>query len=206
MNLTFNLSARLRFLGLCLVVFVAGFGCALARETYAQFAAHLAMQAEADQALRPDLESELRRLTNLFRQSKGLPPLAEDGAALYAARAHAMDMMQHHFMGHSASSGEDFGARMQALNGGAMLTAAMGENAARVSKPGTVDKEMAAQLFAQWVKSAPHRKNLLSSDYIKLAVGVVSLGGQLYADQIFTGPNVKTNFTIVPPKVPETLY
>ena len=69
----------------------------------------------------------------------------------------------------------------------------MGENAARVSKPGVVDNAMAAKLFQQWVKSAPHRKALLSRDFVKLAVGAVSKGGQLYADQIFTGPELKTN-------------
>lgn len=183
----------IRAVALCLVVTLNP-TLGVARETYVQASARLAAQALADNLVRVDLEAELFRLTNEFRATKGLRALALDDVMLDDARAHALDMMQQARVGHVASGGQDFNARMRALRGGGMvLLPAMGENAARVSKPGTVDAVMAAKLFQQWVKSPPHRKALLSRDFVKLAVGAVSKGGQLYADQIFTGPEVKTN-------------
>jgi uncharacterized protein YkwD len=176
---------------------------AMARETYVVFVARMVAQAQGENDIRPDLEAEIARLANAFRRSKGLPALKIDRAALGAARAHAMDMMLNNFMGHVASTGHDFDSRMRALNGGAMILPGMGENAARVSKPGDVNKAMAASLFQQWVKSASHRKTLLSRDYVKVATGVVSKGGRLYADQIFTGPQVQTNMNRVTPEADE---
>jgi uncharacterized protein YkwD len=164
-----------------------------AAETYVVLAQRLAVLAQSEHLVRPDLEAELAQLANSFRISKGLRPLRIDTSLQSPARAHAMDMMLGGFMGHVSSSGQDFDSRMRALKGGAMVLPAMAENAARVSKPGVVDKAMAASLFQQWVKSPTHRKALLSRDYVSLATGVVSKGGVLYADQIFVGPKVQTN-------------
>jgi uncharacterized protein YkwD len=176
------------------VVFISLIHPTEARETYLALANRLVAQAESENLVRPDLELEIVRLANSYRISKGLRALKIDISLQNAARAHAMDMMLNRFMGHVASTGQDFDSRMRALRGGGMLILpSMAENAARVSKPGVVDAKMAASLFQQWVKSAPHRKALLSRDFVKLAVGAVSKGGQLYADQIFTGPEVKTN-------------
>ena len=189
----FNRIRALCALVVCLVVALSPALCS-ARETYVQASTRLAAQAEAEGLVRADLEAELYRLTNDYRKAKGVRALALDDVMLDDARAHALDMLQQASVGHVASGGQDFMARMRALHGGGMLVLPMmGENAARVSKPGVVDNAMAAKLFQQWVKSAPHRKALLSRDFVKLAVGAVSKGGQLYADQIFTGPELKTN-------------
>ncbi len=193
MLVIFNLVRALTAITVCWVVMLSSVQC-LARETYVQASARLAHQAAAENLVRADIEAELFRLTNVYRAAKGLRAFALDNVMQNEARAHALDMLQQAKVGHVASGGQDFMARMRALRGGGMVVMPlMGENAARVSKPGVVDAAMAAQLFQQWVKSAPHRKALLSRDFVKLAVGAVSKGGQLYADQIFTGPEVKTN-------------
>ena len=192
--MTSNYTRLLGAVALCLIVGLNPALC-LARETYVQASARLAEQAVAENLVRADLEAELFQLTNDYRASKGLRALAIDNVMVDDARAHALDMLQQGRVGHVASTGQDFNSRMRALRGGGVVVLPMmGENAARVSKPGVVDKAMAGKLFQQWVKSAPHRKALLSRDFVKLAVGAVSKGGQLYADQIFTGPEVKMNF------------
>lgn len=178
----------------------------LARETYVQASARLAAQAISENLVRADLEAELFRLTNEFRASKGLRALRVDNTMRDDARAHALDMLQQGRVGHVASTGHDFDSRMNALKGGPMVMPVMGENAARVSKPGDVNAAMAGKLFQQWVNSAPHRKALLSRDFVKLAVGAVSKGGQLYADQIFTGPEVQTNMGRVVPEESGSIY
>ncbi len=187
----------LRYCRLQSTVFAAVFlvsGQALARETYVQFSARLVDAAEAAQLERADFALELFNLANSYRASKGVRALRANTENHGAAVAHAMDMMQNNYMGHIASTGQDFESRMRALRGGGMITLPrMAENAARVSKPGVVDKAMAQGLFQQWVKSAEHRHTLLSRDYVSVATGVVSQGGVLYADQIFVGPETKTN-------------
>ncbi len=184
-------------LGLNSVVFIAIIclfaSSGLARETYSSFATRMVAQAQTEHDIRADLEVELLRLANAYRTSQNLPSLRANTTNQVAARAHAMDMMMGNFMGHVASTGHDFDSRMRALKPGVMVLPAMAENAARVSRPGTVDKGMAASLFQQWVKSPPHRHALLSRDYISAATGVVSKGGVLYADMIFMGPEVITN-------------
>jgi uncharacterized protein YkwD len=186
-------------IALCWVVLSFSTTNGVARETYTAFAARLVAQARSENYIRPDLEAELTKLANAFRKSKGLPALKTDSAAQSAARAHAMDMMLNNFMGHVASTGHDFDSRMRALHGGAMILPSMAENAASEHRSGNANAATAASLFQQWVKSPPHRKTLLSRDYVKVATGVVSKGGQLYADQIFTGPQVQTNMNRVQP-------
>jgi uncharacterized protein YkwD len=157
-----------------------------AYENYASVIVRLAAQAERENDVRADLETQLFNLANAYRASQGVRKLVVDPATVQAARAHAMDMMINKFMGHSASSGYDFESRMRAIKGGVTNLPLMGENAARVSKPGVVNSATAAGLFQQWVKSAPHRHNLLNRNYVKVSTGVVSRGGVLYADMIFT--------------------
>lgn len=193
MNMKFNPRHFIFYLGLGWALLNFMGAVALARETYAAFVSRMVAQAASENDVRVDLEAQLLTLANQYRSSKGLKKLAHDDVALPAARAHAMDMMMGKFMGHVASTGHDFDSRMRALKPGVLMLPQMAENAARVSRPGDVNSAMAAGLFQQWVKSTSHRHTLLSRDYVKVATGVVSRGGVLYADMIFTGPEAKTN-------------
>jgi uncharacterized protein YkwD len=180
---------------LCWVVLGFSSAGAAARETYLDFSARIVVQAQKEGDIRPDLENQIFSLVNRFRKSNGLPTLALDLAAQRAARAHAMDMLLNNFMGHVSSTGHDFDSRMRALNGGALILPSMAENAARLTHAGKVDSAVATKLFEQWVKSPAHRKTLLSLDYLSVATGAVSKEGQVYADQIFTGPKSKSNMS-----------
>ncbi len=196
MNMKFNPRHFIFYFGLSWVLLGFLGAEAMARETYAAFVARMAAKAVSENDVRVDLEAQLLAFANQYRSAKGLKRLANDDVALPAARAHAMDMMVGKFMGHVASTGHDFDSRMRALKPGVLMLPQMAENAARVSRPGDVDAAMAAGLFQQWVKSTSHRHTLLSRDYVKVATGVVSRGGVLYADMIFTGPEAKTNMQI----------
>jgi uncharacterized protein YkwD len=173
--------------------FAGGVSEAMARETYRQLMARMVQQAASSRAVRPDLENQLLQLANQFRRGKGLNTLKLNNANHSAAVAHAMDMMQHNYMGHVASSGHDFDSRMRALSDGAMILPSMGENAARLTHANVNDPQAAQKIFQSWVNSPPHRHTLLSRDYVALATGVVAMDGRIYADQIFVGPEVVTN-------------
>ncbi|MDE2444651.1 MAG: CAP domain-containing protein [Alphaproteobacteria bacterium] len=193
-------------LGSVVIAFIglAVFTPSFARETYVALVSRLTDAARAVE--QTTVEMQLFELANNFRRSKGLPALAKDEALQGAALAHAMDMMQHKYMGHNASTGHDFDGRMRALRGGAMVLPSMGENAARLTHGGAEAPDAARRIFEQWVKSAPHRQALSSRDYVKVATGVVVQGGVLYADQIFSGPDVKVNFGRAEESPATTLY
>lgn len=178
---------------------------AKARETYRQLMAR--MVSSGLQVERPDLESQLFQMANQYRKSKGLRGLVLNQSAHDASLAHAMDMMQHNFMGHVASSGHDFDSRMRALRDGAMNLPSMGENAARLSHADLGDPQAAQKIFQQWLNSPPHRHALVSRDYLSVATGVVAQGDKIYADQIFVGPEVVTNIgRTLPEQADGSLY
>jgi uncharacterized protein YkwD len=169
---------------------------ALARETYVQLANRLVDQPPNGAVVRTDLEAMVLRATNSYRATLKLPPLKPGNAILMlGARAHAMDLYAQQGMGHVSSGGHDFESRMRALNKGQMFLAPMAENAARLRNTSLSDAKQAQALVTQWVKSSGHRKNMVNRTYMTVAIGVISRGDDVYAVQIFSGPEVKTNLT-----------
>ena len=136
---------------------------------------------------RPDLEAKLATLVNAYRVSEGKEPVAPDPAFEVAARAHAADMMLNGFMGHSASTGQSFQARMQAFAGDVTKYPSIGENAARDTQDTPVDEAKAEALFRQWVKSRTHRKVMVNRSFRHVSTGVIQRGNKIWAVQIFFG-------------------
>ena len=167
---------------------------ATARETYAAYVARINAGLPGGAGYRDDLEQVLRAAANAYRAGKGLKPLAPANETLAAAaRAHAADMMQNGFVGHTSSSGAGFESRMRALHPGVMMLPRMAENAARERSKGAPDEAKARKLFQQWVNSGSHARTLRSRDYVSVATGVVEKDGKLFAVQIFEGPPLKGN-------------
>lgn len=134
---------------------------------------------------RPDLEERLVALANAYRAAEGKKPLAGDTVFQNAARAHAADMMVHGFMGHRASTGQDFDSRMRVFVDDITRYPSLAENAARDTQKTPADAGKAQALFGQWVKSRPHRKALLSRNYQFVSTGVIQRGNAIWAVQIF---------------------
>jgi uncharacterized protein YkwD len=189
----------LRVVVLSLVIGVASVDVAAARETYLAYATRLLATPPEGAVLREDLEAAILRATNAYRASKKLPALKPLGEPLRsAARAQAVDLLVQGGMGHVSSTGHGFAARMRAIYQGEMILAPMAENAARMRNRKLPDVEKAAALVAQWIKSPGHRKNLTDRTYVSIAIGVVTSGDDIYAVQIFSGPQVKTNMKMRP--------
>ena len=196
----------MRVILIAIIVVVVGLSPAKARETYRALVARLVGQVAVSKIERTDLEAQLFQLVNAYRHSKGLNSLKIDHSVQDASVAHAMDMMQHDYMGHVASTGHDFDSRMRALANGAMILPSMGENAARLSHADLNDPNAAQKIFQQWVNSPSHKHALLSRDYLSVATGVVAQGSKIYADQIFVGPQVISNMGRAEPVQPGGLY
>lgn len=166
-----------------------------ARETYQQFSQRILAAPPEDSVIKPDVEAAILMATNAFRKSKGLRPLKLASNALRdAARVQAMDLLEMGKMGHVASTGHDFAGRMRALRPGQMILPVMAENAARQTRKKLSSTENAAALVQQWIKSAGHRRNMADQSFVSIAIGAVQRGDVVYAVQIFSGPDVKTNF------------
>lgn len=175
----------------------------LAAATYLEFAQGLVAAMPGGTRVREDLETELVGLANQYRATKGKKALKTDSQFREAARAHAIDMALHDFVGHKASTGQQFDSRMRAFLGNPLVLPKMAENAARDSKPGEVDAAKARRLFQQWVDSPPHRKAMINSGYQFTSVAVIQRGSKIYAVQIFWASPPKSKLfgsgTIVPP-------
>ena len=167
-----------------------------ARETYQQFLSRILAAPPKAVEVKSDVETAIFLATNAYRKAQGLKPLRPASSMLRdAARVQAMDLLVMGAMGHVSSTGQDFESRMRALRPGQMFLPAMAENAARQTKKILTSAENANGLVQQWVKSSGHRKNMVDKSYLTIAIGAVQRGNEVYAVQIFMGPEVKTNLT-----------
>ena len=100
-----------------------------------------------------------------IRATYGLPPLTRDPVLESAARQQANYMARSRRMAHNTGYGRDFHSRMR-QNGIAWPAA---ENVAR----GDLDLGM---LFATWMSSPGHRKNILDPRYTRFGLAYVREG------------------------------
>ena len=103
-------------------------------------------------------------LTNRSRAEARLAPLAVNAALTAAARAKLEDMLRRDYFEHSTPDGRQPWWFMQAA--GYRLRAA-GENLAKGYRTET-------ELQRGWMKSRPHRSNILSRDFTEIGVAAES--------------------------------
>ncbi len=152
---------------------------------YVQVAKGLVSNLPADARFRDDLEAQILRQANNFRASKSIGALKGSTRMQLAARAQAVDMMLNNFVGHRATTGQDFESRMRSFVGNPMAMPRMAENAARDTQKGEANAAKASRLFQQWIDSRPHRKTLVNASYTHVSTGVVQRGSKIWAVQIF---------------------
>jgi uncharacterized protein YkwD len=168
-----------------------------AQETYVSFANHLVSAPPAGASFSASLERAIVAAANAYRRSQGYSNLkSSSGKMAFAARAQAMDLLVQGRVGHVSAHGNDFESRMRALRPGVMNLPMMGENAARSTRHGLSDAELADYIVQQWIKSPAHRHALVSRDYSIVATGVARRGSEVYAVQIFVGPEVESNINL----------
>ena len=174
-----------RAFAMALVLSLLAVGGSAGAASYKDYAAGLVQKLPSEAQFRPDLEAVLSGLANSYRVQEGKPALKADGLFQLAARAHAADMILHNFMGHRASTGQDFDGRMRALVGDVTRFPSLAENAAKESQRTPVDAAKARALFQEWLDSPPHKRALRSLDYNFVSTGVVQRGNTIWAVQIF---------------------
>lgn len=134
-----------------------------------QFVVPLSIRAQSreEQILLDDANHE--------RTLQGLAPLKWDVQLAQAARQHASLIAQHNSLSHQLPGEPDPTTR--ARQAGALFSA-FAENVAFGSSTGEIQEG--------WMKSPPHRKNLLDPDLNAIGIAVVDTGEKLFAVEDFS--------------------
>jgi len=116
-------------------------------------------------------EQQVMELVNADRAQHGLPALKWDPALAEAAAQHAQIMAQQpSALSHQYPGEPDLVARAGAAG---VRFRSIAENVAEAPNPQTLEQE--------WMKSTPHRANILDPQMTTIGVGIVSRGGNDYA-------------------------
>jgi len=115
-------------------------------------------------------ERELFASVNQARRAHGLTPLRWDESLAAAARRHAEAMAEHGSAQHGFEGEPSLPARVK--QAGAHFSW-LSENVTQGPSPQFI--------HTQFMKSPPHRANILDRDMDSIGVGVVEQGGQLFA-------------------------
>jgi len=99
------------------------------------------------------------QLINSFRARNGRAPLRVGPALSRAAQSHSNDMAVHDYFDHG-----DFASRLRSFG---VRAPYLGENIAAGTRPLTP-----ATIVRMWIKSPPHRENLLDRGFRRIGVGI----------------------------------
>lgn len=117
-------------------------------------------------------------LTNQDRANQGLQPLRWNSALASAAAVHAARMKEERTLSHQYEGEPDLQER--AAQAGAHFQA-IAENIAMGPSAEAIEK--------QWMKSVPHRQNILDPEMNSIGIAVIEKGGYLYAVEDFADAN-----------------
>lgn len=121
-----------------------------------------------------DRARHIFELTNRDREDRGLQPLRWNASLATAAQVHAGRMSGERFLSHEYPGEGSVGTR--AAQAGAHFQA-VAENIATGPSASAIE--------AEWMNSAPHRRNILDPQMNAIGVGLVEKGGNLYAVEDF---------------------
>ncbi|MFI9009969.1 CAP domain-containing protein [Actinosynnema sp. NPDC053489] len=123
---------------------------------------------------RKALEDRVVSLVNVERSRRGLSKLAGDERLRRSSRRHSDDMARAGVLAHRLPGGPDPFERMLAEG----YEAPGGENVA-------FGQESAVQVVEAWMRSAPHRANILYPDFTRIGVGLLLDAGGHWWTQNF---------------------
>lgn len=127
------------------------------------------------------VESLIYQKVNEERAKAGLASLSYNTTMEKYARIKSQDMGDNNYFSHEDLSGNLITTQMK--NDGVSYRA-WGENIAYIG--GVSDANaLAEQFMTNWMNSAGHRANILSSNFESIGVGVYKIGNKVYATQEF---------------------
>lgn len=125
------------------------------------------------------LETEVVRLINLERTSRGIPALAHHWELSRVARIKSQEMIDKNYFSHTSPT---YGSPFKMMERFGLKFSAAAEN---IAYGQTTPK----QVVNSWMNSAGHRANILSRSYTHTGVGAAKKSnGTLYWTQMFMKP------------------
>jgi len=142
-----------------------------------------------DAALKAEAFIAARVAVERAHLAPAAPPLAADATLADIARARSQAMAEGAPFSHQDASGaypafDMVRARLAPFHG------AIGENLAMETWTDTAfdPDAFAMRIVEGWMKSAPHRANILSAKFDRAGIGVFVKGSAAYVTQVFAGP------------------
>lgn len=127
---------------------------------------------------------DLFRLTNQKRTQRGLDSLTEERQLRRIACEHSRDMLDRDFIRHENPDGNGPADRVAKHH--RRLIGGVGENLWSQTGRETVEpRALAEETFNRWMRSSPHRKNILRSRFSHLGVCTLQRGEQIRGAQVF---------------------
>lgn len=125
-------------------------------------------------------EDEVFALTNQRRERAGLAPLTRRASLDKAARAHALDMAERGYAGHSDLEGRGHVYRMRALDR-QVLASATGANVVVLADDGDAEA-----VFRTIRSDRANRENLTRETFTDTGLGIARANGMVYVVQMLT--------------------
>lgn len=117
----------------------------------------------------PSVEQQTVAAINAFRRKNGLVALTVNASLTAVSRGHSRSMAEHGFFRHESLDGSSYAARIKAVYGPrAVHRWAIAENIVWASPALN-----AARALELWLKSPPHRKNILTPAFREIGIGGV---------------------------------
>ena len=127
------------------------------------------------------VEQAIFNKVNEERAKAGVAPLSYNTIMEKYARIKSKDMGDNNYFSHTDKSGNYINTKMKADG---VTYQAWGENIAYIG--GVTDPvALANQFMTNWMNSEGHKKNILSTDFSSIGVGVYKVGNKVYATQEF---------------------
>jgi uncharacterized protein YkwD len=127
-----------------------------------------------------EIEKRAFEQTNVVRVKNGLPPFAWDADVCRMARSHSESMSRQHYFSHVTPDG--LRLRDRARVAGILRFSVLGENIAYTQGY----NDPATFVVEQWMQSAKHRANILSTEFRAMAIGsFAGPDGSIYLTQTF---------------------
>jgi len=154
---------------------------------YAEWARQVVASPPAPISLLPALEDGLARRAGDQRREHDLPAMHPDPDLQRAARAHAIEMLERGYLGHTSPDGRSVADRVGILH--RRFIGATGENLAEYTglphQAADQTGSLALKLMSGFLESPEHRENLLNPDYTHHGVGAAGQGEQLVVVHVF---------------------
>ena len=150
----------------------------------------------APQASPPDPKTQMTALENRIailveeQRQKMDPrarPLAIDPELSQVARARASDMAAQNYLAHAAPNGDTSASLLMKQD--AQWQGLLGENLAAqhyTKQGGVAVEDFARRFLDEWLKSPPHKENMVFADYDHAGVGAAVNGDTVYVAVLFS--------------------